>query len=489
MKRICICCVFIILAIQHMNAQLPDSAYVYNDPGYHSKKHPWWSAVGVFGINAAVWGFDRYVMQEDFAKISFKTIKNNFKTGFVWDNDQFSTNLFAHPYHGSLYYNMARSNGLSFWESAPYTFAGSFMWEFFAENEPAAINDFLATSIGGIALGEMTYRLSSLVLDDSKRGFHRVWREALGMVASPMRGLNRIISGDMWKVKHSYYKYHNFDRIPVKFAMDIGIRYLADDNYFFKGDNSPYVKLNMIYGDAFSKDNTSPFDYFTLNALFNLSGGQPIIGEVNLIAKLWGKQLPTKTGMEMMAGVFQHFNYFDSQEVIDGTGNIPYRISEAASFGPGVIYKFPTINQYINLEQHIYANAILLGGSLTDYYRVIDRDYNMGSGFSIKNQTNLNFGQYGSFALNLYHYRIFTWKGYENKDPEEIEENPLYVNAQGDKGNTRLTVINPVIDINLTNKFKICAEASYYIRNTHYTYHENVDFRTFETRLGLSYQF
>ena len=54
------------------------------------------------------------------------------------------------------------------------------MWEVAAEVEPPAINDLIATTIGGIALGEMTHRLSSLVLDDSKRGFGRFTRELLG---------------------------------------------------------------------------------------------------------------------------------------------------------------------------------------------------------------------------------------------------------------------------------------------------------------------
>ena len=86
-------------------------------------------------MNVGVWAFDRYVMNEDFAKISIGSIRRNIKHGFVWDNDQFSTNLFAHPYHGNLYFNAARSNGLTFWESAPYAFAGSLMWEIAAEVE------------------------------------------------------------------------------------------------------------------------------------------------------------------------------------------------------------------------------------------------------------------------------------------------------------------------------------------------------------------
>ncbi|MCD7927124.1 MAG: DUF3943 domain-containing protein [Bacteroides sp.] len=148
----------------------PDSIYAFTDPRLQ-KKHPWRAAAETFGMNVGVWAFDRYVMNEDFANISIHTIRRNIKNGFVWDNDQFSTNLFAHPYHGNLYFNAARSNGLTFWESAPYAFAGSLMWEIAAEVEPPAINDLMATTIGGIALGEMTHRMSSLVLDDSKRGF------------------------------------------------------------------------------------------------------------------------------------------------------------------------------------------------------------------------------------------------------------------------------------------------------------------------------
>lgn len=124
------------------------------------------------------------------------------------------------------------------------------------------------------------------------------------------------------------------------------------------------------------------------------------------MGKLWGVPLKTTTGMEMMFGIFQHFNYFDSEEVIDGSGRIPYKISEAASVGPGMIYKFPRMNSLVNLEQRVFLSAILLGGSLTDYYNVIDRNYNMGSGYSIKNNTILDFGRYGMFALNMHLYQI-----------------------------------------------------------------------------------
>lgn len=129
-------------------AHKPDSLFLYRD-SFAKIKRPWRAALECGGLNTAVWAFDSYVMNQNYAKISLNTINRNISNGFVWDNDNFSTNLLSHPYMGSIYFNAARSNGLSFWESVPFPFAGSLMWEFIAESEPPAINDFLSTSFGG----------------------------------------------------------------------------------------------------------------------------------------------------------------------------------------------------------------------------------------------------------------------------------------------------------------------------------------------------
>ncbi len=451
------------------------------------EKRPWRAAAEVFGINAGVWAFDRYILNADFAKISAASIRHNVKNGFVWDNDQFSTNLFAHPYHGSLYFNAARSNGCNFLESAPYALAGSLMWEIAAEVEPPAINDLVATTVGGIALGEVTHRLSSLVLDDSKQGGARFWRELLATAISPIRGLNRMINGEMWRVKHKHHKYHNFDQTPVRFSIGLGSRYLADDSHLFTGEHNPSIDLRLQYGDAFNTVSSSPYDYFTLRATFGLSGNQPLIQKVNLMGKLWDTTVKDTQDMEMKFGVYQHFNYFDSKEVLDGSNRVPYRISEAASLGPGIICRFPRVGGLTHLEHRIFLSGILLGGGLTDHYNIIDRDYNMGSGYSLKNQTILNFGKSATFALNMDFYRIFSWKGYEGKDL--TTDNPLYLNAQGDKGRVALAVVNPLMEVNLTEHLKSSVEVSYFYRVARYAYHEDVKYRTFETRVGLVYEF
>lgn len=460
------------------------SPYAFDNPANH-KKRPWKAALETFAINVGVQCFDRFALNADYAQISLSTIRHNIKNGFVWDNDQFSTNLFAHPYHGGLYFNAARSNGLNFWLSVPYSFCGSLMWETTCEIEPPAINDLIATTMGGVCIGEVTHRISDLVYDDRKYGFPRFARELLGAVICPIRALNRIISGDAWKVRHNYYKYHDNERLPVDFAVSAGFRYLADQGALFRGESCPYVNVNLAYGDPFNEQDNKPYDYFTANITFGLSGNQPLVNCVHLLGRLWGSSTTVGQEMQTEIGIFQHFNYYDSQPVKDGTSLVPYRISEAAALGPGVIYHFPKVGNLTGLEQRIFIDAIILGGSLSDHYNVIDRDYNMGSGFSAKVNTILDFGRTGRLAINADYYRLYTWKGYEQKDLDTT--NPLYLNVQGDKSTATLMVVNSTFMLSLTDHISLNLEASAYWRRTNYKYHDNVSANTFDTRIGLAY--
>ena len=189
---------------------------------------------------------------------------------------------------------------------------------------------------------------------------------------------------------------------------------------------------------------------------------------------------------EVEFGIFQHFNYYDSQPVKDGTNLVPYRISEAASVGPGIIWRFPQVGNLSKLEQRIFVDGILLGGSLSDYYHVIDRDYNMGSGYSVKANSLMEFGKIASFSIGADYYRIFTWKGYTDQDLED--DDPLYLNAQGDKGNASLLVLNARFGLALSSSLHIDLNVSNYWRETYYKYHDNVTSRTFDFSLGLQYK-
>ena len=473
------------------------------------KKRPWQALAEMTGINIGVQLFDRWVAKSDFAQTTLNSIKHNFTDGLVWDNDFFITNLFLHPYPGNLYFNAARTNGLTFWESAPIALAGSLMWEFLGETEPPAINDLIATSCGGMAIGEMTHRLSLTMLDDRDRGFSRFLREAAAAIVNPIQGLHRIISGDAWHVSNKNYLYHDFNKLPIDGSVSLGWRYLADDGALFRGVHAPYINLTLMYGTPVDGEHhKTPYDFFDIEMNMAFGGGQPPINQLMIVGRLWSMPILDKAVEKTSSqdkeihgefGIYQHFNYYDAKPIEDGSELTPYRISEAAGFGPGMILSLPQMGYLSKMEQRVFISGILLGGTKSDYFNVIERDYNMGSGFSIKASTKLDFGKFGRIMLNAKYFRLWTWKGYEDKDLQPYVDGTAdlhYLNVQGDNSNAGLLVINPVIEMHLARQWSLNLSASLYSRRTHYNYYydkgyvlrENstVRAKTFETKIGLT---
>ena len=454
------------------------------------KKRYWQAAAEATAINVGVQLFDRYALKSDFAQTTLRTLKRNFTDGMVWDNDFFITNLFAHPYHGNLYFNAARTNGLTFWESAPYALGGSLMWEFLGETEPPAINDVIATSMGGMAIGEMTHRLSRTVLDDRDRGFRRFLRETAATIANPIQGLHRIISGDAWRVRSDHYRYHDYSKIPVDVAFSTGWRYLADDGALFRGVHAPYLNMVLTYGTPVDGErHTTPYDFFDVDATISMGGGQPLVNNLQIVGRLWSTSILDKKDMAGEFGIYQHFNYFDAKPIEDGSELTPYRISEAAGFGPGFILSLPQMGGLSKLEQRVFLSGILLGGTKSDYFNVIERDYNMGSGFSIKSKTQLDFGKFGRFILNAKYFRLYTWKGYEDKDLQAYADGTKdlhYLNVQGDRSNAALLVVNPIMEMHVNKQWSLTLSGAYYSRRTFYKYYDKVHANTFETKIGIT---
>ena len=454
------------------------------------KKRPWQALAEVTAVNVGVQLFDRWVLNSDFAQTTLRSIRRNFTDGMVWDNDFFITNMFAHPYHGNLYFNAARTNGLTFWESAPYALLGSAMWEFLGETEPPAINDIIATTCGGMALGEMTHRLSRTVLDDRDFGMRRFWREAAAAIINPIQGIHRIISGDAWRISNTHYRYHDFNEIPVDGSIAVGWRYLADDGALFRGVHAPYVNLTLTYGTSVDGDkHTTPYDFFDLQANAAFGGGQPLVNTVSIVGRLWSTPILDKKDMAGEFGIYQHFNYYDAKPIEDGSSLTPYRISEAAGFGPGFIVSLPQTGGMSKLEQRIFLSGILLGGTKSDYFNVIERDYNMGMGFSIKSKTQIEFGRFGRLTLDAKYFRLYTFKGYENKDLGAYargEKDLHYLNVMGDRGNAALLIINPTFDIHLARQWSLTLSGAYYSRRTFYKYYDTVRANTFETKVGIT---
>ena len=96
---------------------------------FEVKKKFWRSSAELVLVELVPWAYNYYVRDAEFAHITWESIGHNLKfKNWEWDDNNFKTNQFAHPYHGSLYFSSFRSNGYNFWQSAPAAFAGSFLW-------------------------------------------------------------------------------------------------------------------------------------------------------------------------------------------------------------------------------------------------------------------------------------------------------------------------------------------------------------------------
>jgi hypothetical protein len=107
----------------------------------------------------------------------------------VWDKDPWTTNFIAHPYAGSVYYNMLRSQGASLRASFLYSTGQSLLWEFVIEAvaEQPSIQDLIFTSNLGSILGEFSHRAT---LRMRRNGFS-TFEKILVSIINPGYVLNR----------------------------------------------------------------------------------------------------------------------------------------------------------------------------------------------------------------------------------------------------------------------------------------------------------
>lgn len=356
-------------------------------------------AVEVVGLNFAVWGYHRYLSGEGWSNISWETIKNNFKNGFEWDVDGYLMNQFWHPYHGSNYYNIARSNGLGFWESAPYAFGGSLMWEYFMENEPPSYNDIVNTPVTGIILGEISFRVSNLIIDESTVGFERFLREFTSTLIAPMQGLNRMIRGDMWKAGVPT-KRSNFNLI-----VSSGIHNVFFSSKINNSKSYATLRMDLNYGNQFAvADHKKPFDYFTLHTEVNVAQGDNIVG-IFASGVVWDSNLKLFEKSKNIIGIYKE---------VDIHINTIYKLSATSVTGQ-IINTIP-FSPSISMINYFGLSAILMGGTNSHYASESGKDYNIGPGASAKLGIKINFVNFGEIYSNYKRYWIHTLSGAESEE-------------------------------------------------------------------------
>lgn len=459
----------------------PDSA----DVAYYGRRHFWRAAAEVGGFNIGLWAFDRFVQNGDYAHVTLNSIKENFKHGFKWDNDQLGTNTFLHPYNGSLYYGAARANGFNFWQSELFAIGGSAMWELFMECEYPSTNDIIATPIGGAVLGEVLFRASDAVLDDRSGGLERFEREVAAFILSPMRGVNRLVTGQAWRKRATPGKMFGTPNIAIQ--MSLGVKTMA-----FQGRmRSPYVggvmQLDLEYGDRFEAKSTKPYDYFTIHAELQGMRYQPVLSQLQIKGRLLSREVLDHKNSSGSIGLYQHFDFYDS-DTITNIEKVPYKLGVPACLGVGFLFRDVERHHYI-FDGYVHANAIILGSILSDHYWTDERNYNFASGFSIKAGANITWNRRrASLSLSHEYYRLFTWKGYD-KGTNLKTVNFRTLNVMGDKSVASFNVTEVRFDYQLYKKLYGTLSFTNRVRSTHYRDWPDHVSSTMSLQAMLTYKF
>ena len=227
-------------------------------------------AVEIVAMDAAVNLGARLSVDPAHYKVTPTSIRRNLRGPWVVDDDPFEINQFLHPYQGAMYHGIARSNGLSYWTSVAYTFAGSALWEIAGETVPPARNDQIASGIAGSFLGEPLFRISRLLLERADHG-PGVWRTLGSVLASPPVGINHLLVGD--PVGSLAPDAVPFSDIRVQFgatAMTTGRPQSGSST----APNQARLSLSMDYGypGNASYRHERPFDYFRIESSVSAEG-------------------------------------------------------------------------------------------------------------------------------------------------------------------------------------------------------------------------
>ena len=273
-------------------------------PAPESKFLPAFLEVTAFNVIPNLW--NRWVRGKE--HVTLDSWKKNLQRGFAYDPDKFTTNQLSHPQQGGLYYAAARSNGWNLWESALFTAYGSLTWEYFGETTRPSTNDLIVTTLGGISSGETSYRLSDLVFDNTATGFRRFLHELAGLAISPGRVLDRLTTGEAWRVAPN----SGAERPEwLDFDLEGGWIHVESAR---KADEAVVrdrvtLPMDLNYGDPFEKDLGKPFSTFHLEAEF--TNGKQFVSRVQTEGLLAGRRLDGTGPERTVVGASFIFDYLN----------------------------------------------------------------------------------------------------------------------------------------------------------------------------------
>ncbi|MBP9197407.1 MAG: DUF3943 domain-containing protein [Saprospiraceae bacterium] len=399
--------------------------------------------IDITGVNFIINRFDTHIMKVDWSSVSLSSWKLNLDRGFLTDGDAFPTNWLGHPIHGSLFFNAARMNQMNFWQSIPYVMGGSMMWEFLGETEPASSIDFYTTSLGGIFLGEVIYRLTDYAWNYPPNNKYPIIGKISGSLLNPVAGINRFIFGKK-------IPFTKKSLTPVAFKFYIGTNHPLDNMISTMKGTGLILNAEVYYGELFNRNqkNFGPFDYFKINSWLNFSeypgGNKDTYFNLSSEAIILGSKITNRPNKTELISLTQHYDFIHNDIFKIGsivlTGDWTYqqtfdRVRVLSSTKLGVVL-FGS------------GNSELVEPVLPDVFPEFERDYIYGQGFMAELEFIASFRKSGTIAANLNHFII-----YSKSQPKGVENLDLI----------RAKYLYPI-----GNRFDLGLQFDYYHRNGNY---------------------
>jgi hypothetical protein len=412
-----------------------------------------WAAGEILAINNVSGIAAQYIRNVDWSETNPRSWWDNIKFGFAYDPDNFKTNQWTHPFNGSQYYNAARSQGISFWPSAAMATFGAFEWEMAGETQRMSLNDMFATAVGGIALGESQYRLSSEILNNQSRGMGRFWREFGAFFVDPIRGFNRLVSGDAKKQASNPVDPMDWRPPNSSTFLAVGARSIGEGSSITNNTNTyATILLNHNYGDVFETTRRKPFDFIDFVGELNF-GAEVALGNVQIRGNL--ASWPLGSSHDHVLAFVQHFDYMN---------NTAYKFG-GQSLGAALSSRF-RLSDNVLLKTRLDADGILMGAINSEYSKLADvpnrerlREYDYGPGLGTTARADLVLS--GHPVLSAL-YR-FAWINVKNGSTFNYARLGGDANHYIQGGGLRLLV--PI-----KGGFGIGGDAFVFLRNSDYTF-------------------
>jgi hypothetical protein len=324
-------------------------------------------------VNVLVNRFDAWALREHWAiGAGTGSWRRNLRLGWEWDEDNFTTNMFAHPYHGGLYFNTGRANGLDYWESAPLAFLGSWTWEYLGETYRPSLNDFFMTSFGGIALGEMFHRLGASIRDNTARGGGRLRRELVALPLDPIGGLNRLLRGQ-WSAVFPNPPEHDHGAFLLR--VHLGARF-AEGVVVDSAARLGTLVFDLVYGDPFLRPYTSPFDAFGMRAVISTGGGFNVL---RASGRLYGRDLTDRAArVRHVLAINQRYDYVRN----------PAHSIGGQSVEIGIYSRWPLGGDF-GVRTAAFGDGVILGAIDAPGAGLGERNYDFGPGAGFRLEAGL----------------------------------------------------------------------------------------------------